>query len=189
MSAVYCNETDKLSSGGWNSNDLGQGLFSLKFGIDLSSTASNTLIISSTSSSTISTTTQTLALEQDSVSSVHEHSTWETALLSHQGFSRPSAADTTLSPSKTSWETYLTTAASSLNTATGTIGSVLSTGLILGGTGLYCSGNSATASGLCSSENFHNRTTWTLPKGPVTLAPKLSQGSSQASPKLQQTTV
>lgn len=189
MSAVYCNETDKLLSGGWNSNDLGEGLFSLKFGIDLSSTASSTLVISSTSTSTISTATHTLALEQASVSSVHEHSTWETALLSHQGSSRPSAAGTTLSPSKTSWKTHVTTAASSFNTATGTMGSILGTGLILGGTGLYCSGNSATASSLCSSENFHNRTTWTLPKGPMTLAPKLSQDSSQPSPKLQQTTV
>lgn len=189
MSVVYCNETDKLSSGGWNSNDLGEGLFSLKFGINLSSTASSTLVISSTSTSTISTTTQTFALEQASVSSVHEHSTWETALLSYQGSSRPSAAGTTLSLSKTSWKTHVTTAASSFNTATGTVGSILSTGLILGGTGLYCSGNSATASSLCSSENFYNRTTWTLPKGPMTLAPKMSQGSSQPSPKLQQTTV
>ena len=158
MSAVYCNETDKLLSGGWNSNDLGEGLFSLKFGIDLSSTVSSTLVISSILISTISTATQTLALEQASVSSVYKYSTWETALLSYQGSSRPSAAGTTLSLLKTSWKTYITIAASSFNTATGTVGSILSTSLILGGTGLYCSGNSATVSSLCSSENFYNRT-------------------------------
>lgn len=175
-----------MFSGGWDSNELGEGLFSLEFGIDLSSTASSTLFASSPS--TITTPTKTQSQGQGSAFSAEEHNTWETTSSSHQR-SNGLPAPATSSPSTTSWEAHVTTAASGklITTATRELISMFSAGAIPSGTGLYCSGNSATASGLCYPGNSHNQTTWTLPKGSLTLAPKSSQGSNQLTSKTRQT--
>lgn len=167
-----------MFSGGWDSNDFRDGLFSLEFGIDLSSTASTTLF--APSPSTIATPTTSQSPGQGSAFSAEEHNTWESTSSSHQRSSGLPAPETS-SPSTTSWEAHVTTAASGrvITAATSELISMFSAGAIPSGTGLYCSGSSATVSGLCYPGNPHNQTTWTLPKGSLTLAPKSSQGSNQ----------